>query len=91
MEHDRWMKAKIDGGWRWAAETNKPSQLHKDLLPWRKLTDEERAQLAPYEAAAIGPGELPDQEKEKDRVLVRGIPKILAQAGYTVVKVRSEN
>ncbi len=91
MEHERWMKAKIDAGWRWAAETDKPNQLHKDLLPWRKLTDEERAQLSPAEAAAIGPDELPEAEKEKDRVLVRGIPKILAQAGYTVVKVRTEN
>jgi RyR domain len=91
MEHERWMKAKIDGGWRWARETDKRNRLHKDLLAWRKLTDEERARLSPDEAAAIGPDELPEAEKEKDRVLVRGIPKILAQAGYTVVKVRTEN
>ena len=30
--------------------------------------------------------ELPEEEKEKDRDLVRGIPTILARAGYTVVK-----
>jgi hypothetical protein len=30
--------------------------------------------------------ELSEAEKEKDRVLVRGIPKILAKAGYTMVK-----
>lgn len=29
---------------------------------------------------------LPEEEKEKDRILVRGIPVILARAGYTVVK-----
>ena len=91
MEHERWMKAKIDAGWRWAAETDKASQLHKDLVPWRKLTREERAQLSSDESAAIGPDELPDSEKEKDRVLVRSIPKILAQAGYTVVKIRDSN
>jgi len=34
---------------------------------------------------------LPEAEKEKDRVLVRGIPKILANAGYTVVKVSNLN
>ena len=90
MEHERWMKAKIDGGWRWARETDKPNLQHKDLLPWRKLTDEERARFFD-DAAAIGSDELPEAEKEKDRVLVRGIPKILAQAGYTVVKVRTEN
>ncbi len=34
--------------------------------------------------------ELPEDEKEKDRTLVRGIPRILAKAGYTVVKLRGE-
>ena len=29
---------------------------------------------------------LPEEEKEKDRDLVRGIPKILARAGFTIVK-----
>jgi hypothetical protein len=31
---------------------------------------------------------LPEREKEKDRDLVRGIPKILAKAGYAIVKSR---
>ena len=31
--------------------------------------------------------QLPDSEKEKDRELVRGIPKIVAKAGYAIVKV----
>jgi hypothetical protein len=30
--------------------------------------------------------ELPDDEKEKDRDMVRGIPKMLARGGYAVVK-----
>ena len=30
---------------------------------------------------------LPDKEKEKDRDLVRGIPRILARAGYAIVKL----
>jgi hypothetical protein len=30
--------------------------------------------------------ELPEKEKEKDRVLIRGIPRILAKAGYMMVK-----
>ena len=87
MEHERWMKAKIVAGWRWAPKTDKDNHLHKDLLPWRKLTDEQMARLTPDEAAAIGPDEIPEQEKEKDRLLVRAIPKILALAGYTIVKV----
>ena len=31
--------------------------------------------------------ELPHEEQEKDYALVRGIPKILAKAGYTMVKL----
>ncbi|MCJ7625478.1 MAG: RyR domain-containing protein, partial [Anaerolineaceae bacterium] len=31
-------------------------------------------------------GELPEAEKEKDRDLVKGIPKIIFRAGYTIVK-----
>jgi hypothetical protein len=30
--------------------------------------------------------ELPEEEKEKDRDLIRGIPEILARAGYAIVK-----
>lgn len=91
MEHDRWMKAKIKNGWRWAAKTDKPGRLHKDIRLWRSMTDEEKAQrYTPAELAAMGKRSLPDKEKEKDRVLIRGIPRILAQAGYTIVKVRNQ-
>jgi hypothetical protein len=89
MEHDRWMKAKLSDGWRWAAETDKPNKLHKDLVLWRTLTDEEKAaRFTPEELAGLGPGLLPETEKDKDRDLVRGIPQILATAGYTVVRTR---
>jgi hypothetical protein len=90
MEHERWMNAKIEAGWRWGRETDKQNALHKDILPWHRLTDEHRAALTPAQREAIGPGELPESEKEKDRLLVRGIPKILARAGYTVVKVTDQ-
>ena len=30
---------------------------------------------------------LSEDEKEKDRALVKGIPKILAKAGYTMIKL----
>lgn len=88
MEHERWVKTKVDAGWRWAPETEKDKKLHKDLLPWRRLSDEERTRLyPPAEVAALGVEELPDEEKEKDRELMRAIPQILAKAGYTIVRV----
>ena len=91
MEHDRWMKAKLAEGWRWAPETAKAMKRHKDLILWRMLTEEEKARrFGPEERAALGPGELNQDEKEKDRDLVKGIPAILARLGYTVVRTRAE-
>ncbi len=92
MEHNRWMKAKMGNGWRYAPETDKARKLHTALLPWRKMTDAEIAQLfLPSEFAVMGIGELPEEEKEKDRDLVHGIPRILARAGYAIVKLREES
>jgi hypothetical protein len=89
-EHDRWMKAKIGAGYRWGAKTDPKKKLHKDLLPWRKLTAAENAaRYTPLEAAALGRKILPEKEKEKDRDLIRGIPRILARAGFTIVALES--
>jgi len=64
-EHKRWMQSKFDDGWEYAPETDRAKKLHKLLVPWDRL---------------------PEEEKEKDRDLVRGIPVILARAGYAIVK-----
>jgi len=70
MEHERWVKQKLDAGWKYAPETDKARKLHKDLVPWEDLSEE---------------------DKEKDRVLVRNIPRILEKAGYVMVKVGQES
>jgi hypothetical protein len=69
-EHGRWMRQKLDAGWRHAKKTNKAKKLHKDIVAWQYL---------------------PLDEQEKDRVLVRGIPRILEKAGYTMVKLNQTN
>ena len=33
--------------------------------------------------------ELSEEERDKDREMIRGVPKILAKAGYAIVKVES--
>jgi hypothetical protein len=66
IEHERWMKEKLDAGWQYAKMTDKAKKLNKFLISWDKL---------------------PEDEKEKDRVLVKGIPIILAKAGYIMVKI----
>ncbi len=65
LEHERWIKDKLNAGWKGAPKTDKEKKLHKDLVAWANL---------------------PEKEKEKDREMVRGIPVILAKAGFAVEK-----
>lgn len=65
-EHERWMNYKILTGWRYSPKTDQSRKAHQLLIPWEKLSEE---------------------EKEKDRILVRAIPVILAKAGYAVEKI----
>ena len=66
MEHERWMQEKLNNGWQYAKKTNRAAKLHKSLVLWGKLSED---------------------EKEKDRSLVKGIPKILSKAGYSIIKL----
>lgn len=86
-EHERWVRGKLAAGWRHGARTDKPNKVHQALLPWRKMQDDEMTSA--FGAAArsqMGTSLLPESEKEKDRELVRAIPQILAEAGYTIVR-----
>ena len=65
MEHDRWMQEKLDNGWQYAKKTDRAKKLHKSLIHWEKLSED---------------------EKEKDRILIKGIPKILLKAGYSIIR-----
>ncbi len=89
MEHERWMNAKLAAEWRWARTTDKAKRLHRDLLPWVRLADEERERRFGTVATAVGRGALSQAAKEKDRDLVRDIPRILARIGFTVVPTQS--
>lgn len=64
-EHERWVRQKLASGWTYAPKTDKTRKLHKGIIPYKQLSEE---------------------EKDKDRILVRAIPKILKQAGYIMVK-----
>jgi len=68
----------------------------KEHERWMKLKLESGWQYAPetdkkkYLHAALVPWEeLSEEDKEKDRVMVRQIPDILAHAGYTIVHLRA--
>lgn len=103
LEHERWMRAKLANGWKFGEarteeERQEPEQEGEEarprtnpaLVPWERLNVEEVGRRYPGYADRIGPGPLPDEEKEKDYALVRNIPKILAAGGYTIVKARPE-
>jgi hypothetical protein len=51
---------------------------------WRYSPKTEKGQM--LHSALLEWNKLPEEEKEKDRVLIRQIPSILAKAGYAIVK-----
>jgi hypothetical protein len=56
------------------------------MLLWNGKPPDERSRrlFSEAELAALGELAVPDEEKEKNRVLVRGIPRILAKGGFTI-------
>jgi hypothetical protein len=86
-EHERWLRKKLDAGWRYAPRGGTPG--HRDdssMIPWRALSPAERARLPPADAAALGPGELPAKKKDVCRDLVRGFIDLIPRAGLVVVR-----
>ena len=64
IEHQRWMKHRLEGGWSVGPKTDIVRKIHASLVEWNELSEVER---------------------EKDREMVRSIPKILAEAGLLIV------
>lgn len=95
-EHIRWMREKLQAErtphWHYGPQRDDDQGIHPCLLPWREYSPEEKAQLFTVEEwQRIGEGFLPEDERNKDYDMVRGIPEILARAGYAVVKSRDDN
>ncbi len=88
QEHNRWLQAKLAPGWRYGPENDPIAKTNPCLLPWRNLSDNELRGLFGENALDfIGRELLPDEEKEKDRELVRAIPLIVEKAGYAILKL----
>ncbi|MBK8060475.1 MAG: hypothetical protein IPK33_22070 [Gemmatimonadetes bacterium] len=84
-EHARWVRAKLADGWCHAPVTDKPQRQHASLVRWRISGERSPSEtFTPAELALMGPGELSEEEREKDRIMVRGIPRMLAAAGLQV-------
>ncbi|MEQ8174545.1 MAG: RyR domain-containing protein [Syntrophomonadaceae bacterium] len=90
MEHERYLAAKVEAGWKYGPKRSDKNKTNPCLKPWRKLSDKELNELPPKIAAAIKNEDLPEDEKEKDREIIRAIPGLLSMAGYTIVDMNKE-
>jgi hypothetical protein len=93
-EHVRWMQEKLRSprtpAWHYGAPRNDEKGKHPSLLPWRMYSEKEwQTFFTDEERQRIGEGLLPESEKTKDYDIVRGIPAIVARAGYAVVKAHA--
>ncbi len=89
-EHERWMWERLQQGYCYAPEHGDGSRrpmTNPHLIPWSPMSEEEReAQYGKY-AECVGPGWMTDEQRQWDRDMVAAIPKLLAEAGYTVVRL----
>jgi hypothetical protein len=88
QEHERWVILKLAQGWSFGATRDDAARSHPDIVPWRDVGPEERQQRYGMDGASrVGPGTLAEEEKEKDRALVRKIGTIVTATGYSITKV----
>lgn len=88
QEHIRFVKERIQNGWRYGAVSNEARKEHADLVQWHEHTPEELSQLfTPEELERMGNSTLLETEKVKNRSLVSAIPAALKQAGYAIVRL----
>jgi hypothetical protein len=89
-EHERWLWEKLRSGARYAPQRGAGGLEHPAMLPWRRLSAAEKVHRYKGYADRVGDGALSEEEKEKDRGLMQGIPEALLDEGYTIVKVAGE-
>ena len=87
LEHDRWNRLKLDQGWCHGDPRDNEAKLHPDLLPWGEMTKDELIAKYGPKGEGVGSRVLSEEEKEKDRDMVRRIAAILGTTGYTIMKV----
>lgn len=85
MEHERWLRLKLDQGWRWGRERDDSAKANPYMVPWEELSEQQMRGRYGADAERVGPGPLPEDVREWDRKMVRGIPDVLRRAGYTLV------
>jgi hypothetical protein len=87
LEHDRWLRQKLLGGWRYGDKKDTAAKTHPAMLPWSAITPEDRARMYPEGPDRVGLTALPESEKEKDRDQFKGLSDMLGRYGCAVVKL----
>lgn len=87
MEHERWMWSKLRDGFRYDPISPRKPDTNECLLPWNAMDDGERRLRYGAWASGVGAAALPDEQKEKDRLLIRAIPRILKAVGLQVMPI----
>lgn len=86
MEHRRYLENAVRGGWRYASQYDEDNKYNPTLVPWDTLTPVEARIEYPQIFSHLGPGPLPEKEREKDREPVRNYVNLLHRASLRIVK-----
>jgi hypothetical protein len=87
MEHERWMWSKLYSGFSYGPNTDRKTGSHNCLLTWDAMDGGERRLRYGAWASAVGAAALPEEQKEKDRLLIRAIPRILKTVSLQVMPI----
>lgn len=92
LEHIRWVRHHIDGGWCYAPKKNKTKKLHDALVAWDE-NERNHAELvygkSYTQKMGVATGEiLNEYYRNLDRVITLAIPWILENVGYKMVRLR---
>jgi hypothetical protein len=87
LEHRRYVENAIHYGWRYGPQFDADKKLNPTLVPWEALNPSQLQEEFPDLYTKLGPGPLPEAERQKDREPVSYYPILLKRAGLVIVKV----
>jgi hypothetical protein len=94
-EHERWLKTKPAARWSYGESRNDEKGEHDAMVRWERgdagPTPGSRWSFSREERGKIGPGPLPQAQREIDRQLMADLGRILASAGFAVAKPQASS
>ncbi|MFO8082500.1 MAG: RyR domain-containing protein, partial [Armatimonadota bacterium] len=87
-EHERWMWERLGQGYRYGKPRDDERRINPNLIPWEALSDAEMLERYGSFVDRVGPGPMTEKQKQWDRNMVASIPDLLAEAGYTLVRLK---